>query len=175
MNGNLLAARSASYLAIPASNQWKLRKKMLGLKGDKSMVSISEKGYKELESHTKGDQVADNEDGVPTGGVSKVANAARKPSPRIEGQGSEEEEVRLLKGEAKVDSLPLGTEGLELSNWRLVSNASDGEAARIIVGWDPVCNKTRGLELHSKLSWCVSVKTMDSDRGLQCYFEGHRQ
>uniref|UniRef100_A0A6N2LEQ4 DUF4283 domain-containing protein n=1 Tax=Salix viminalis TaxID=40686 RepID=A0A6N2LEQ4_SALVM len=113
-----------------------------GLKGDKSMVSISEKGHKELESHIvgthkqtkaveptrkakthtthqrwdengnpkqKGDQVANNEDEVPTGGVSKVANAAGKPSPRTEGQGSKEEEVRLLKGKAKVDSLPLGT------------------------------------------------------------------
>ncbi|KAJ6420036.1 hypothetical protein OIU84_030041 [Salix udensis] len=57
----------------------------------------------------KGDQVAGKEDGVPTGGVSKVTNAEGKPSLRTEGQGSEEEEVRLLKGKAKVDSLPLGT------------------------------------------------------------------
>ncbi|KAJ6411166.1 hypothetical protein OIU84_007846 [Salix udensis] len=130
MNGNLLVVRSASYLVIPASNQWKAGEEDSGLKGDRSMVSISEKGHKELESHTvgthkqtkaveptrkatthtthqrwdengnpkqKGDQVADNEDGVPTGVVGKVANAEGKPSQRTEGQGSEEEEVRILK------------------------------------------------------------------------------
>ena len=54
-------------------------------------------------------------------------------------------------------------EGLELSNWRFVSNASDGEAARIIVGWDPVWYDAQCL--HNSKQW-VTFRVVSVDQSL---------
>ncbi|KAJ6430795.1 hypothetical protein OIU84_018327 [Salix udensis] len=42
-------------------------------------------------------------------------------------------------------------EGLELNNWNLISNATEDETARIIVGWDPVWYDVQCL--HSSNQW----------------------
>ncbi|KAJ6420035.1 hypothetical protein OIU84_030040 [Salix udensis] len=54
-------------------------------------------------------------------------------------------------------------DGLDLSNWRFVSNASNGETARIFVGWDPMWYDAQCL--HNSKQW-ITFRVVSVDKSL---------